>query len=78
MLVAPLGLLSACSMSGQITLPSSVSDFFEAPRHTPDAAPVETITTTEGTPGYQVSVSIGDISEKQTASGGWVFEGTFK
>ncbi len=42
-----------------------------------DFIPGEIVTTTSGTPGYQIKASIGEISEKQTTSNLWKVEGVF-
>jgi hypothetical protein len=46
-------------------------------RADPDFIPGEIVTTSSGTPGYQVKAVFGEISEKQTTSNGWQIEGVF-
>ncbi|MGZ3772053.1 MAG: hypothetical protein ACXVCP_18435 [Bdellovibrio sp.] len=49
-------------------------------RRDPHFIPAELITTTDGTPGFEVKAVFGEISEKQESTvnnTGWQIEGTF-
>lgn len=69
-----------CSMDASITdLISKDAPAVDLNRKEPDFIPGEIVTTSEGTPGFQIKAVFGEIGEKQEATtfGGWQVEGTF-
>ncbi|MGZ6426764.1 MAG: hypothetical protein ACXWQ4_15355 [Bdellovibrio sp.] len=70
-----------CSLEASISdLISKNDPVIDLNRQDPDFIPGEYITTSEGTPGFEVKAVFGEISEKQetTLDGtGWQIEGTF-
>lgn len=69
-----------CSLDASITdIVSNENPVIDLNRKDPDFIPGEVVTTSEGTPGFQVRAVLGEIGEKQEATtlGGWQVEGTF-
>lgn len=72
--------LSACSLEAGITSLGSElggSPALPQERKEPDFIAGEVVTTTEGTPGYQVKAVFGEVTERQTTSTGWRIDGVF-
>lgn len=74
-------ILSACSFNVSISSITSPDDFqnIQKERLEPDFISGEAVTTTGGTPGYQVKAVFGEISEKTLSLNGnqWQIEGIF-
>lgn len=72
-------MLSGCSLDASITNTGSVVGALPSiqERKEPDFIPGEIVTTSNGTPGYQVKAVFGEITEKQTTLTGWKIDGVF-
>lgn len=71
--------LSGCSLDASITNTGSVAGILPSiqERKEPDFISGEIVTTSNGTPGYQVKAVFGEVIEKQTTTTGWKIDGVF-
>jgi hypothetical protein len=70
-------LTTGCGIEASITnLVSTVDDIAKDLHRTePDITYGETVTTSNGTPGYVIKAAFGETGDQQTLSNGWQVEG---